>query len=538
MPEYPSLPHPELPEQYRESLTQLRTKAEIVALVFKTIQTEQETLSPTILPETWEEAVTLIPLEHKEAALAYITPNSDYPTENDTPPPFGEFLGYLIECLEDLSLKQEALAQDQLPKTTQGWATRLSSISRVPITPEAITRIVRRPFSISFVLTSAAFDSIKRSETPTDRRLLGFHISGTVYNIIRQQTEPYGELSENQTIDHENIHNILSTTQGRLHDPLAVFAKNPDLTGSEYVDCLQEEMLAQLRQFEIILQHFLVEGFDELTNELATAGSMAKEFVKELETLGIKGHIVSTEFKDALINICNLISETLAAGRLVSPDESRQIEALLFILKPSQYRHIPTYLDVHFGPQLRQQVEKIKSCSRFFTLNELAQVTQIIQDPDFQSGRPRDQLSKVLEDKVHLILEDLPINVQKTEVNTPEEIREYCQHIDTLAAYYAAEKSPSILFLQAFMMNFLSQQIDSGFVGLVDFYQSLEPEETYLFLAILGDELPAICEDLSITNQAQLQASTLGKSLKILDLDTFFSAFKAQLDVDKPKIVR
>ncbi len=512
MPERGPLPHAELPESYRESLKQLQVKAEIIGLFFKLLTSKSETLEPDVLEKTWEQAIALIPDQMREEALAYIGLPSNYSGEPPESPPFGEFLGYLNECKEDLKIKQK-IVDSERAQSKEEWAKAISSMSRRPIHQSEIVRIVKGPFSISLVLTPEAFQASRKNISESHHRSVGFHIRDNAFNIICQQEGVLAEYDEDRFIDHENIHNILDT-QGRMRDLSAEFKRNPNLSGSKYIDCLQEEILAHLSNFETDLETYLLEDFTEFTSRLSTAGAMAYDFVEELSALGMRGRIVTTEFKEAFVRICNIIYDTLLASRSLYPKEGREVEALLFILKPSQYKHIPAYLDFHFGPQLRERVEKIKLCRYFFTLDEIVNVTRIIQEPEMSDPVVELNLKHTLKFKLDLIFEDLEYNISQTRVTTPAELREYCRCLAMLEAYCDVTKNYAEKFFQIFVAHFLLQEEENNFANLNAFYDAFSPTETALFEKILAQELSHLRDDLSLDSEIKLAQSPLGQFMK------------------------
>lgn len=271
----------------------------------------------------------------------------------------------------------------------------------------AVNEVVFSPFSVSIVISPRHLERLKGSNG-----VRGFHVRDTPINVIRDQE---GKAYQS-TIDHENVHNVLDGVALKdTHNPyftlkraferyeegqkdnkrdffgssaIAHVRKLTLLTGdtsksSWLVDQLHEEFLAHVQRLEErgfmkgnqrplsdSFGFFSVNDFVEMdafagySALFATAGKHAQDISR---LLGQKARTTDDEeirnfcitlrggFQTEYVRAARFMEEGLRIAQRISPDAHISAHTLLYLLNPTQFHHIGTYLEYKYGSEQAQQ---------------------------------------------------------------------------------------------------------------------------------------------------------------------------------------
>lgn len=243
------------------------------------------------------------------------------------------------------------------------------------ISPSDVLEVRRTPFEASIIVTPENLIRLR-----PDPNVAGLHYQGTPFSIIRQG--PPDRMAE--IIQHEAVHNVIDAAgEIRAFNPTVVvqrigreltdtdqtiqtraMADLQAMTPSELIDPLQNELIAGLDEAEardFRLPPSTPESARELghvmfwyyADVLSTAGQQAKETVDALAKIAANGPAdarpvasdLAAQFRDTFERMVETIRASLREAKTRGPDAARRVHALMAILPPSRYRHIPRYLE-------------------------------------------------------------------------------------------------------------------------------------------------------------------------------------------------
>lgn len=422
--------------------------------------------------------------------------------------------------------------REEIKTDTQLLAALEEELGRT-IDPQMARAIERAAFSVNIILAPKYYHTIRPSSSN------GCHLPGTPFNIIKDR----GELRNARTIAHEDIHNFFETfakqpasgvsskvktalercvneygkkdTQQARRD--ALIQEIEDLGNpKDIVNRLHEEIVAAIsraeeREFDATdeVTHLTIALFGE-DRELqesiqfiiafSTAGSELAAIMKWLDEKQETAD--NPELKTVLNNaykgivyyfraVISSVRDALGAAQRIDREQNDaqahfKTHALLWLLKPSEYWFIGTYLKKKFGAERVEQ---------------LLAVASVIDAKDLRS----ESMKKLLSVKEKLGEEDqgyLREAIERQRVphpvgKTSAEVLEYQNTIRELGRHLALDEELVNTFCNRAEANFVNdyftneqEKSAAEAHGDIDtFYDSLGEYGRGVFLEIFAEEI-------------------------------------------------
>ena len=260
------------------------------------------------------------------------------------------------------------------------------------ITKEEVKEVRYDPFNVHLILPREAYARVAEGASR------GKHFTGTHVNLISE-----GEHTE-RIIKHERVHNMLDgfrsgvlvgayperlgTRPEEVQSPVASEADDPgatrhitkvlrDARAPDLLNYLHEELLAAMEEAEEagfvgrLRKAPLREGAEPLPSFQGHSFATAARDFHELLTF-LEAQASQTRFEDfaeACVKLRNdleaewetlvsTIRSSLERAKAISGEAHLAVHSLFYLLKPSQYRVVPKYLDRKYGKEKKGQEKK------------------------------------------------------------------------------------------------------------------------------------------------------------------------------------
>lgn len=282
----------------------------------------------------------------------------------------GQFLEHLRGVVLDLLHKNTRVSTY---RNVPDALKQAIAASKLAIAPEHIQKTEFTSFGVAFILEPAYYRKIDTHKEET----VGQHFTGTPFSLVSGAENTRSEEDVRGTLRHEQKHNLLDGVSN-IHKssmPLAevkksVAARNVKrLEAKKLLDNLHEEIIAASEQAEKAWKS----GSDDDFYALRTAGREASKMLAFLTEERLKvGNKDNKEWKSALMRIENDIRDkfrriaghmkaSLAVAREIGEKATQDVHVLFVLLRPSQYRHILSYLEYKYGKEkVREHLAKIQ----------------------------------------------------------------------------------------------------------------------------------------------------------------------------------
>lgn len=281
----------------------------------------------------------------------------------------GQFLEHLQNIIHNLTWKSERVS---CYRNTQSELDALKRSTRIKldIAPENIQKTEFTVFGVMFILDPTHYRKIDTHKEET----VGQHFSDSPFSLVSGTENGRSEEDVRGTIRHEHKHNILDGVPGfkTTHFPLERVKKcvaesnMKGINARKLLDNLREEIIAASEQAERVWEA----GGDNDFWALRTAG---RETAKMLEFLTEEQKKTSDkEWKGALDRvyrdiyrefhrIARYMKTALGVAREIGEPAREEAHLLFVLLRPSQYRHILSYLEYKYGKEkVREHLAKIQ----------------------------------------------------------------------------------------------------------------------------------------------------------------------------------
>ncbi|HEU0051089.1 MAG TPA: hypothetical protein VFQ60_03480 [Patescibacteria group bacterium] len=408
-----------------------------------------------------------------------------------------EFLAKLLAVKQDLIKKHKKV--DQLTLDPEPILKEL----KLPITAKDVIRVEKRPASLVFTIQKEAFDQMRKKS-------LGLYFRRTPYIFLRSDAD------KESTLRHEEIHNetqaVIETKnpvhslkkmwnyyQRQKENPITrEHAKAYLLDSEKFVNQLHGEILAAFEKEQ--MQNSAPESFGEFLLRRAlpipdaygyarfitfyqTAGNQALDFRNEIQNLAKTADEEDRELlfeleRDFVYKIHRISEWLQKIAEICSslpPTASLELEAIPFILNPSQYNHIFTYFEYKYPGQVKKIEQGIRS-SDFFSCSELVEVVHFLE-----TERVSPKIARKIYDRFEqLAARGFLGESEEAELDSLASFRKYRDLVGRAARLFARQKITGIdpkankmVFLNfadrleyAFCDGVLSRELKNQYAGL------------------------------------------------------------------------
>jgi hypothetical protein len=242
------------------------------------------------------------------------------------------------------------------------------------IVAEHIQKTEFTPFEVSFILEPGYYRATDTHKEET----VGLHFTGTPFSLISGMGKERSEECVRGTLRHEQKHNLLDGAssiqrKGASFEEIkkGVTAGSVEhMRAKEFLDGLRGEIVAASEQAE----RTWISGSRDDFDALRTAGREASKMIVFLAEERFKAEgmqdgekwreellRVENEIRDRFRGIAGHMKESLGVARELGGRATEDVHILFILLRPSQYRHILSYLECRYGEEkVREILEKMQ----------------------------------------------------------------------------------------------------------------------------------------------------------------------------------
>ena len=351
--------------------------------------------------------------QHIESLRASIADNPDV-----------RFLGQIESASELLKKKSVLLEEKRRDGSLLASALAMHDSKLIQ---DDISEIINTPYDAAFVVKKDSYDRSLRPKSS------GYFIRGTPYIFVKENDM---DTNFQFTLEHERTHNMLEgVTEIENSDPSKEVRKdrqrNAQFTRLKSGHLMEESLMSKydgtlfahqmldkchdefVAAFDFARAHdFKYRPHDEDEDERLVAQVFGKdeealfrEASLATRTVGhhfnlllaelaeLKKEVVSPELKNTIDNqilslkqcyldTVGIVEQTQYVSESLGDDVENDLEMLIMLLKPSQYRHLDSYLEAKYS---KERIDSIKSYLPLFTEGEtssdvLTQLTSALRD--------------------------------------------------------------------------------------------------------------------------------------------------------------
>ncbi len=385
--------------------------------------------------------------------------------------------------------------------------------------------IVFQPFSANIILDKTAYSAI-----PWLRGSHGTHFSDTPINFIERG--PNHETEE--TIKHENIHNLLDTVPGfgghdlnrltryfktlqgdEIDDQERQKLKETILeyTPEEVLNNLHNEMMAAVmshEQTEFFKRGYfditiLGEGWDDFKRAVAsfsTAGHEAEGIVELLKTNAdemsdpeLKAYCESfgSKFKPLFVRAVKSFRQGLEVGERLGNDATFATEVFFYTVKPAHFQHISKFQKAKYGEAVVEQATRSAAIAKSFNL-KADNLTTFQAELDKAPNILHEMDQAYIIDKLKRMLESSPDFLSRIGIKSLEDLRVYKSLLEKVTERFGLQNADEEYLEQlqkAFFFSEILDRAEQQFENLPEFYNQLSAQEKSIFIEVLNDTIKA-----------------------------------------------